>query len=85
MGMTRQERIALHEKQERLQIKSGKPQISELNEGVPVLRSTVKGVVEYVRYKNVLYEKVLDASKTVEAKPDEVVSADDRHKTWDEV
>ena len=85
MGMTRQERIALHKKQERLQVKPGKPKIADLIEGVPELRSTVEGVVEYVRYKNVLYEKVLDASKTAEAKPDEVVSADKFHKTWDEV
>jgi len=85
MAMTRAERIALHKKQERLQVKPGKPEIAELIEGVPVLRSTVKGVVEYVRYKNVLYEKVLDASKAVEAKPDGVVSADKLHKTWDEV
>ena len=60
MGMTRAERIALHKKQERLQIKSGAPIVSELKEGVPVLRSTAEGVVEYVRYKSVLYKKVLD-------------------------
>ena len=60
MGMTRAERIALHKKQERLQIKSGQPNVSDLIEGVPVLRSTAEGVVEYVRYKSVLYKKVLD-------------------------
>jgi hypothetical protein len=60
MGLTRAERIALHKKQERLQIKSGKPDIADLTEGVPVLRSTSEGVVEYVRHKNVLYKKVLD-------------------------
>ena len=60
MGMTRQERIALHKKQERLQVQDGVPSVSELTEGVPVLRSTAEGVVEYVRYKNVLYKKVLD-------------------------
>ena len=60
MAMTRAERIALHKKQERLQIQSGKPVVSELTEGVPVLRSTSEGVVEYVRHKNVLYKKVLD-------------------------
>ena len=41
MGMTRQERIALHKKQERLQVKSGTPAVSDLSEGVPVLRSPV--------------------------------------------
>jgi len=83
--MTRQERIALHKKQERLQVKSGKPEISDLIEGVPVLRSTGKGVIEYIRYKNVLYEKILNASKAEEAKPAQDKSVDEGHKTWDEV
>ena len=60
MGMTRQERISLHKKQERLQVKSGTPSVSDLKEGVPVLRSTSEGVVEYVRHNSVLYKKVLD-------------------------
>ena len=60
MALTRAERIALHKKQERLQIKSGKPAVADLTEGVPVLRSTSEGVVEYVRHKSVLYKKVLD-------------------------
>jgi len=60
MAMTRAERIALHKKQERIQVKPGKPRKSDLTEGVPVLRSTSEGVVEYVRHKNVLYKKVLD-------------------------
>ena len=60
MGMTRQERIALHKKQERLQLKKGVPAISDLKEGVPTLRATSEGVVEYVKYNSVLYKKVLD-------------------------
>ena len=58
--MTRQERIALHKKQERLQVKSGTPAVSDLKEGVPVLRSTGEGVVEYVKNNGVLFKKVLD-------------------------
>ena len=58
--MTRQERIALHKKQERLQVKDGTPTASDLKEGVPVLRSTSEGVVEYVKHNNVLFKKVLD-------------------------
>ena len=58
--MTRQERIALHKKQERLQVKSGVPIVNDLNEGVPVLRSTAEGVVEYVRHNGVLYKNVLE-------------------------
>ena len=60
MGMTRQERIALHKKQERVQFKSGAPDIAELQEGVPVLRDTDDGVVEYVRFNDVLHKKILD-------------------------
>ena len=58
--MTRQERIALHKKQERMQIKPGVPFVSDLAEGVPVLRSTSEGVVEYVRHNGVLFKKILD-------------------------
>ena len=60
MGMTRAERIALHKKQERLQVKEGTPSASDLKEGVPVLRSTPEGVVEYVKHNSVLFKKVLD-------------------------
>ena len=60
MGMTRQERIALHKKQERLQVKSGAPAATDLKEGVPAIRSTVEGVVEYVKHNGVLFKKILD-------------------------
>ena len=65
MGMTRQERIALHKKQERLQVKSGDPSASDLEEGVPVLRTTSEGVVEYVKHSGELYKKVLDKANEV--------------------
>ena len=60
MGMTRQERVALHKKQERLQVKEGVPLVDALKEGVPVLRSTSEGVVEYVKHNSELFKKVLD-------------------------
>ena len=60
MAMTRQERIALHKKQERLQVKNGAPLVSDLKEGVPILRSTAEGVVEYVKNNGILFKKVLD-------------------------
>ena len=60
MGMTREERIALHKKQERLQVKQGMPSKSELKEGVPVLRATNEGVVEYVLYNGVLHKNIFD-------------------------
>ena len=60
MPMTRQERISLHKKQERLQVKDGEPILSELKEDVPVLRTTSEGVVEYVKHAGVLHKKVLE-------------------------
>ena len=60
MGMTRQERISLHKKQERLQVKKGVPSPSELKEGVPVLTTTAAGAVEYVKTGTTVFKKVLD-------------------------
>ena len=60
MAMTREERVSLHKKQERIVIRDGEPTISDLKEGVPELRQTREGVVEYVKKANVLYKKVLD-------------------------
>ena len=61
--MTKQERRASQKKQERLQIKKGTPLASDLKEGVPVLRTTSEGVVEYVKNKGVLHKQVLDIVK----------------------
>ena len=60
MGMTRQERIALHKKQERLQVQKGTPSSAELIDGVPELRKTSEGVVEYVKSDGRVFKKVLD-------------------------
>ena len=60
MGMTRQERIALHKKQERLQVKKGTPSSAELTDGIPELRKTSEGVVEYVKSDGKVFKKVLD-------------------------
>jgi len=60
MPMTRQERIAVHKKQERLQVKDGAPSAADLKENVPALRATAEGVVEYVKHNGVLFKKVLD-------------------------
>ena len=60
MAMSRQDRVNLHKKQERIQIKSGVPNTSDLKEGVPALRKTSEGVVEYVKNNGVLFKKVLD-------------------------
>jgi hypothetical protein len=63
MAMSREERIARkiqHTKQERLQISEGVPSVNELRTGVPVVRATTEGLVEYTKYNNALYKKVLD-------------------------
>ena len=61
MGMTRQERVALHSKQERTHIRSGTPVPTDLKEGVPELRSVSGGgLVEFVRHNGVLHKKVLE-------------------------
>jgi hypothetical protein len=59
MAMTRIERIALHLKQEKMKVKTGEPEVSELSEGVPELRSTEEGVVQYVKYNGAMYKNVL--------------------------
>jgi hypothetical protein len=59
MGMTRQERISIHKKQERLQVKKGTPFVTDLREGIPELRATTEGLVEYVRYNNQLYKNIM--------------------------
>jgi hypothetical protein len=55
--MDREQRVVLHKKQERLQVKRGIPNIGELSEGVPVIRLTNKGLYQYVKYNNVLYKQ----------------------------
>ena len=58
MGMTRQERNSIHKKQERLQVKKGTPFLGDLKEGIPELRATNEGLVEYIRYNNRLYKNI---------------------------
>jgi len=61
MGMTRQERVALHSKQERTHIRNGTPVPSDLKEGVTELRSiSGSGLVEFVKHNGVLHKKILD-------------------------
>ena len=61
--MTRQERNALHKKQERMSIGNGLPSVENMTEGVPQLRNVHGiGLVEYTKYNGVLHEKVLEES-----------------------
>ena len=48
-----------HIKQGRQYIGNGVPLVTELEDGVPVLRSTSEGVVQYIRYNGVLYKNVM--------------------------
>ena len=65
--MTRQERVALHKKQERLQVGNGVPSVSNMKEGVPELRYVDgTGLTEYTRFNSVLHEKVLEKSNVKE-------------------
>jgi hypothetical protein len=56
--MTREERILLHKKQDKISVGSGAPVVADLTEGIPVLRSTDEGLVQYVRHNGVLYKSV---------------------------
>mgnify|MGYP003151947044 CR=1 FL=1 len=71
MAISREERIARkmqHTKQERLQVSNGVPSVNELRSGVPVVRSTTEGLVEYTKYNNALYKKVLDRADIARTK-----------------
>ena len=59
-NLERRIRNMIHKKQERLQVSKGVPVVSDLTEGVPVLRHTGDGLVEYVKYNGVLYKKVFE-------------------------
>ncbi len=60
MNPLRYSRITIHNKQDTLHLKNGKPKIAELSEGVPVLRKTLDGIVQYVRVNNVLYKSIFE-------------------------
>ena len=63
MGMTRGERKLYHEKQKKDSGGSGVPQASTMEEGVPVFRTTARGVKQYVKINGVLYQSA-EFSKT---------------------
>lgn len=60
MNPLRYSRISIHNKQNALHLKSGKPSVRELDEGVPVLRKTSDGIEQYVRVNNVLYKSTFE-------------------------
>jgi len=60
MPYTKEQRRLLRTKQEKIQVRTGVPLVSDLSEGVPVLRSTDSGVYQYVRHNSTLYKVKLD-------------------------
>tara|TARA_R100001594_G_scaffold61622_2_gene95813 strand:+ start:7400 stop:7621 length:222 start_codon:yes stop_codon:yes gene_type:complete len=55
--ITKESRNLYSKKQEKISIKNGKPKLSDLEEGVPAIRYTNEGLVQYIRYKNQLYKR----------------------------
>ena len=72
--MDRAIRNSVHSTQKRTQIKPGIPNILELKEAVPVLRSVPGiGIVEYIRYKGQLYSSAYSSSEPILANtPDNI-------------
>ena len=64
--MSREIRNTTHQKQNRMQIQRGIPNIAELSEAVPVLRSVPGiGIVEYIRYNGQLYSSAYSITEPV--------------------
>ena len=64
--MSRTIRNTSHQKQNRMQIQRGVPNVAELSEGVPTLRSVPGiGVVEYIRYNGQLYSSAYSSRDPV--------------------
>jgi hypothetical protein len=64
--MSREIRNTTHQKQNRMQIQRGVPNIAELSEAVPVLRSVPGiGIVEYIRYNGQLYSSAYSITEPV--------------------
>jgi len=57
MGMTRQDRVGIHKKQERLLVSSKPLNKADLKEGVPVLHLISGALVEYIKYNNIIYNR----------------------------
>lgn len=62
--MTREERVNLQSKQNKIQVLEGVPLVSDLKEGELTLRKTQEGLVEYVRHENILYRNVMSLASS---------------------
>ena len=50
------DRLALNKKQEKISIGKGVPKLKDLPEGVPIIRMTNQGLIQYIKYKGFLYK-----------------------------
>ena len=69
MTLTRNERIALNQKQNKVIVGDGVPVDTDLTEGLSQIRKTSEGLVEYGKSDNVVYKKVLDESGKMKERP----------------
>ena len=73
--MSRQERVALHTNQKRMQFISEEPNEKSLVEGKPEYRETDKGLYQYVRYNNDIYSQLLTRhTRTLEEQINDTVN-----------
>ena len=74
MPMTRQERISLHKKQERMQLSKEIPANADVIEGSPVYRQTFKGLYQYVKFNGRVYSHLLtEGTKTLQEEINDTV------------
>ena len=59
MGMSREERKIYHGKQTKDSGGQGVPQVSQMDEGVGIFRTTASGVIQYVKLNGVLYKSAV--------------------------
>ena len=83
MAMTRQERVASHKKQEKIQVGDGIPSVHELVDGVPVFRRVSGRIIEYIRIGQSLFESVFGKVTVSKAPVDVVGFADDGYLKFD--
>ena len=73
--MNREIRNTTHQKQNRMQIQKGIPNVAELSEAVPVLRSVPGiGIVEYIRYNGQLYSNAYSTSDPIISNTEDSIS-----------
>ena len=73
--MSRIIRNTIHQKQNRMQIQRGIPNVAELSEAVPVLRAVSGiGIVEYIRYNGQLYSNAYSTSDPIISNTEDSIS-----------